>query len=94
MSTLLALLIYQPKKEFVIKISNPETGESEGAMTLDKKRIQFDEMLNQFNKRQDNVKTVLIIHADSEVKHQQIVRVMDIAKQADIEHIGVVVGSR
>lgn len=93
-AALLALLIYQPRTEFVIKISNPETGESEGTMRLGKKRIQFDEMLNQFNKRPDKVKTLLMIHADSEVDHQQIVRVMDIAKQAGIEHIGVTVGSK
>ncbi len=91
-AALLALLIYQPKKEFVIKISNPQTGESECTIALDNTRVQFDEILNQFNKRPDNVKTVLMIHADSEVDHQQIVRVMDIAKQAGIEYIRVAVG--
>ncbi|MCE2399951.1 biopolymer transporter ExbD [Candidatus Poribacteria bacterium] len=93
-AALLVLLIYQPKVEFVIKISNPEIGESEGAMTLNDMRIQFDEMLNRFDKRPDNVKTVLIIHADSEVNQQQIVRIMDIAMQAGIKKIGITVGSR
>ncbi len=32
-----------------------------------------------------------MIHADSQVDHRQIVRVMDIAKQTSIEHIGVAV---
>ncbi len=39
-AALLALLIYQPKKEFVIKISNPVTDESEGAMTLDQTMLR------------------------------------------------------
>ena len=82
-----APLLFQPK-ELIIKISNPKTGETEGVIWLNNKRVQFDDLLKRMTKAPDQVKDILTIEAGRNVKHEQIVRIMDIAKKAGIKKIG------
>ena len=76
----------------VITIADPELGETEGTIVVrqaDREEIvQTGEMFNWLIGASEDAKIMVIIQAGNEVFHEQIVQVMDIAKQAGFDKIG------
>lgn len=81
-------------KGLIVRIANPEGAQENGTMILNDEIVGFNEMFNQFITASDDMKNMLIIQSEREVLHEQIVRVMDIAKQAGIDKIGFAVVAR
>ena len=89
-------------KNPVIEIKNPAEGEEAGKMLLngtfvlngsvvhlDGTVVQFDELLTFLRNLPEEQKSMLIIQSERDVPHEQIVKVMDIAKEAGIDKIGL-----
>ena len=76
----------------VVLIDDPAPGETEGTIVMredDREEIvQTGDMFNWLINAPEDAKRIVIIRAGSEVFHEQIVHVMDIAKQAGIDRIG------
>ena len=81
-------------KGLTVRIANPEPGEARGTMVLNDVVVQVEEMFNQFINAPDESKNMLIIQSERDVLHEQIVQVMDIAKQAGIDKIGFAIVAR
>ena len=88
-------------KNPIIKIKNPSKREKNGEMflkgsfvlngtvvELDETVVQFDELLTFLRNLPEVPESMLLIVAEREVSHEQIVKVMDIAKDAGIDKIG------
>jgi len=71
----------------VIEIKNPAEGGETGEMLLNGNIVQFDELLAHLLKLSEEQKSTLIIQSGRDVPHEQIVKVMDIAKEAGIDKI-------
>ncbi len=85
----------------IIKIKNPSEKEENGVMLLkgtfalngtvvdlDETVVNFDGLLTFLRSLPEVPESMLIIEAEREVSHEQIVKVMDIAKEAGIDKIG------
>ena len=76
----------------VIMIANPALGETEGTIVMHQgsreEIVQTGEMFNWLINAPEDAKRMVIIQADNGVFHEQIVQVMDIAKQAGVDKIG------
>jgi biopolymer transport protein ExbD len=59
----------------------------EGHHYLNKERVELSELFRKFKETAQPTKISLIVQADREVKHGQVVRVMDLAKKAGITTI-------
>ena len=81
-------------KGLIVRIANPDPGQLEGTMVLNEDVVQFDEMFNRFINSPDEAKNMLIVQSERDVLHEQIVRVMDIAKQSGIDKIGFAIVAR
>jgi len=81
-------------KGLTVRIANPEPGESRGTMVLNDVVVQIDELFTLFINAPGESKNMLIIQSEREVLHEQIVQVMDIAKQAGIDKIGFAIVAR
>ena len=88
----------EPSKEkpkgLVVKIDNPTVSDKDGTMLLNGIVVQFDEMFAILLNATDEQKTMLIIQSQRDVLHEQIVRVMDVAKDAGIDKIGFAITAR
>ncbi len=88
----------EPSKEkpkgLVVKIDNPTVSDKDGTMLLNGQVVQFDEMFAILLNATDEQKTMLIIQSQRDVLHEQIVRVMDVAKDAGIDKIGFAITAR
>ena len=60
---------------------------------LDGTVVQFDGLLTFLRNLPEEQKSMLIIQSERDVPHEQIVKVMDIAKEAGIDKIGLAVSS-
>ena len=81
-------------KGLVVKIDNPTVSDKDGTMLLNGQVVQLDEMFAILINATDEQKTMLIIQSQRDVLHEQIVRVMDIAKDAGIDKIGFAITAR
>ena len=81
-------------KGLVVKIDNPTVSDKDGTMLLNGNVVQFDEMFAILINATDEQKTMLIIQSQRDVLHEQIVRVMDVAKDAGIDKIGFAITAR
>ena len=81
-------------KGLTVRIANPEPGDDRGTMVLNDEVVQIDEMFNRFINAPDEATSMLIIQSERDVLHEQIVQVMDIAKQAGIDKIGFAIVAR
>lgn len=72
----------------IIEIHNPAKGEKTGRMLLDGTVVQYDELLTILRNLPKEDESMVIIHTERNVLHEQIVKVMDIAKEAGIDKIG------
>jgi biopolymer transport protein ExbD len=59
----------------------------EGSYYLNKEKIELKELFRRFKETAQPSKTSLILQADRDVKHGQVVMVMDLAKKAGIGSI-------
>jgi biopolymer transport protein ExbD len=88
----------EPSKEkpkgLVVKIDNPTTNDRDGTMLLNGEVVQFEEMFSLLLNAPQEQKIMLIIQSGREVLHEQIVTVMDIAKDAGIDKIGFAITAR
>ncbi len=76
------------QKNFILVISNPEGGASEGIMLLNDSGVSMSDLSVSFMGGTEEQKETLIIRSGRRVKHEQIVTVMDKAKRAGIKKIG------
>jgi biopolymer transport protein ExbD len=82
------------QKQLILRISDPESGASDGAMVLNDDLVSMGELLGNFQRATLEQKKMLIIQSGRDVWHDQIVRVMDLAKRADIKKIGFAMVAR
>jgi len=74
-------------QQFILRISDPDPGPY-GTMVLNDQVISMEMLLGRFQRGTLKQKEMLIIQSGRDVFHDQIVRVMDLAKRADIKKIG------
>ena len=76
----------------VIMIADPAPDKTEGTIIMREDNreeiVQKGDMFNWLINAPEEAKRMVIIRAGREVFHEQIVHVMDIAKQAGIDRIG------
>ena len=75
-------------KGLLMRIVNPEPGQSEGVMVLNDEIVSMNEVLGKFLNAPAHMKDMLVIQAERQVLHEQIVQIMDFAKRAGIDKIG------
>ncbi len=81
-------------KGLTVRIANPEPGQTRGTMVLNDEVIQIEDMYQRFSNAPEDIKGMLIIQSERDVFHEQIVQVMDRAKQAGIDKIGFSIVAR
>ena len=72
----------------IIEIKNPAKSEKTGKMLLNGNVVKFDKLLSLLLNLPEEQKSILITQSGPDVPHEQIVKVMDIAKEAGIDKIG------
>jgi biopolymer transport protein ExbD len=82
------------QQQLILRISDPEPGIPDGAMVLNDDLVSMGELLGRFQRATLKQKEMLIIQSGRDVWHDQIVRVMDLAKRADIKKIGFAMVAR
>ena len=75
-----------------IVIKNPLDGQKAGKMLLNGDIVQFDELSTRLLNLPEEQKSMIAIQAGREVLHEQIVKVMDVVKEAGIAKIGFSIG--
>lgn len=81
-------------KGLIIRIANPEMSQEWGTMVLNDEIVVMKELLGKFQNATIEQKSMLIIQAERDVFHEQIVKIMDLAKQAGINDIGFAMVAR
>jgi len=85
----------QEKPEnLILRISDPEAGNPYGTMVLNDEVVSMELLLTDFQRATLKQKEMLIIQSGRQVLHDQIVKVMDLAKRADIKKIGFAMVAR
>ena len=82
------------QQQLILRISDPEPGIPDGAMVLNDNLVSMGELLGSFQRATLKQKEMLIIKSGRDVWHDQIVRIMDLAKRADIKKIGFAMVAR
>lgn len=82
------------QKQLILRVSDPEPGIPDGAMVLNDDLVSMGELLGRFQRATLKQKEMLIIQSGRDVWHDQVVRVMDLAKRADIKKIGFAMVAR
>jgi biopolymer transport protein ExbD len=75
-------------QQLILRISNPDPGEPYGTMVLNDEIVALETLLGRFQRATLKQKEMLIIQSQRDVLHDQIVKVMDLAKRADVKKIG------
>ena len=81
-------------KGLIVKIDNPTGSQKTGTMLLNGEVVQLEDMFERLLSAPDEKKAMLIIQSQREVLHEQIVEVMDTAKDAGIDKIGFAIAAR
>ena len=81
-------------KGLIIRIANPEAGQSKGVMVLNDEIIEYEDIYTDLLNQPDEIKNMLIIQSERDVLHEQIIKVIDLAKLAGIEGVGFAVVAR
>ena len=76
----------------VIEIKNPAAGEKTGEMLLNGNVVELDKLRPLLLNLPEEQKSMLVIQAGRDVLHEQIVKVMDTAKEAGIDKIEFAIG--
>jgi len=81
-------------KGLTVKIDDPAPGEKNGTMLLNNEVVLLADMFTLLLHASDEQKNMLIIQSQRQVLHEQIVQVMDTAKDAGIDKIGFAIAAR
>ena len=81
-------------KGLIIRIANPEMGQVKGVMVLNDEIIEYNDIYTKLLNQPDEIKNMLIIQSERDVLHEQIIKVIDLAKQAGILGVGFAVVAR
>ncbi|HHZ91991.1 TPA: biopolymer transporter ExbD [Candidatus Poribacteria bacterium] len=81
-------------KGLIIRIANPEMGQVKGVMVLNDEIIEYNDIYTKLLNQPDEIKSMLIIQSERDVLHEQIIKVIDLAKQAGIVGVGFAVVAR
>jgi biopolymer transport protein ExbD len=81
-------------KGLIIRIANPEAGQSKGVMVLNDEIIEYDDIYTHLLDQPIEIKSMLIIQSERSVLHEQIIKVIDLAKHAGIVGVGFAVVAR
>ena len=81
-------------KGLIVRIANPTDGQREGIMVLNDEVVEIEQMFSRFINATEEAKNMLIIQSERKVLHEQIIQIMDRAKQAGIDKIGFAVVAR
>lgn len=81
-------------QQLILRISDPEAGNPYGTMVLNDNVASMEMLLGNFQRATLKQKEMLIIQSGRRVLHDQIVKVMDLAKRADVKKIGFAMGAR
>lgn len=81
-------------QQLVLRISDPEPGQTYGTMILNDEIVSMESLLSEFQRATVKQKEMLIIQSGRNVYHDQIVKVMDLAKRADVKKIGFAMVAR
>lgn len=81
-------------KQLILRISDPEAGNPYGTMILNDQVASMEMLLGTFQRATLRQKEMLIIQSGRRVLHDQIVKVMDLAKRADVKKIGFAMSAR
>ena len=79
-------------RDLTVTLKNPIEGEKVGKMLLNGNVVLFDELSTRLLNLPEKQKAMLTLQAGREVSHEQIVKVMDIAKEAGIDKIEFSIG--
>jgi len=75
-------------KGLIVRIADPQGARDDGTMVLNDEIVTYNDLFRSFINAPDEMKNMLIIQSEREVLHEQIVKIIDIAKQAGIDKIG------
>lgn len=81
-------------KGLIVRIADPQGARDEGTMVLNDEIVSYNDLFRHFINAPDESKNMLIIQSERQVLHEQIVRIIDIAKQAGIDKIGFAMVAR
>jgi biopolymer transport protein ExbD len=81
-------------QQLILRISDPEAGNPYGTMVLNDNVASMEMLLGNFQRATLKQKEMLIIQSGRQVLHDQIVKVMDLAKRADVKKIGFAMSAR
>ena len=81
-------------KGLIVRIANPDGAQKYGTMILNDEIVNINQMFTEFIHAPEEIKNMVIIQSERDVMHEQIISVMDIAKQAGIDKIGFAVVAR
>lgn len=81
-------------EQLILRISDPEPGNPYGVMVLNDQVVSLEMLLAYFQRATLKQKEMLIIQSGRSVLHDQIVKVMDLAKRADVKKIGFAMVAR
>ena len=81
-------------KGLIVKIDNPTGNLKTGTMLLNGEVVQIGDLFARLFNAPEEQKSMLIIQSQREVFHEQIVEVMDTAKDAGIDKIGFAIAAR
>ena len=82
------------QKQLILRVSDPEPGMPYGTMVLNDQVVSMEILLGHFQRATLQQKEMLIIQSGRDVWHDQIVKVMDLAKRADVKKIGFAMTAR
>jgi biopolymer transport protein ExbD len=80
-------------EQLILRISDPDAS-AYGTMILNDQVTSMEMILASFQRASLKQKEMLIIQSGRQVLHEQIIKVMDLAKRADIKKIGFAMGAR
>lgn len=87
-------LSQEKPQQLILRISDPEPGQYYGTMVLNDEVVSLESLLAEFQRATLKQKEMMIIQSGRDVYHDQIVKVMDLAKRADVKKIGFAMVAR
>lgn len=81
-------------KGLILRIASPKGDSPYGTMVLNDDIVEIGDLYGRFINAPQTAKKMLVIQAQRDVLHRQIVRIMDYAKRANIEKIGFAMVAR
>jgi biopolymer transport protein ExbD len=85
---------HKQQDQLILRVSNPEQGSLLGTMVLNDDVVDMEVLLGRFQGATLKQKEMLIIQSGRDVWHDQIVKVMDLAKRSDVKKIGFAMVAR